>query len=227
MQELARRMASAKAWGIEPVSLVTPDEVKKLVPYSDEKIILGGFYPPGVGVVDSLRAGTLMREKGVASGAVHVAANTEVTAIDVKAGRVSCVRTTAGDIEVENVVVCCGVWSPSVGLMAGARIALTPAVHQMIDVGPVPQFAGAKSDIEHPIVRDMDTNMYERQAGGDLEIGSYAHRPILYDPEDIPPIENAALSPTQVPFTQGDFEEQMQHALEPMPEIVGDESVAA
>jgi len=67
--------------------------------------------------------------------------------------------------------------------------------------------------------------MYERQAGGDLEIGSYAHRPILYDPEDIPPIERAALSPTEFPFTQADFELQMQHALELVPEIVGDEKV--
>jgi glycine cleavage system aminomethyltransferase T len=71
----------------------------------------------------------------------------------------------------------------------------------------------------------MDTNMYERQAGGDLEIGSYAHRPILYDPEDLPSVEQAALSPTEFPFTQADFELQMQHALELMPEIVGDESV--
>jgi glycine cleavage system aminomethyltransferase T len=98
-------------------------------------------------------------------------------------------------------------------------------VHQMIDIGPVPRFRGAKSDIEHPIVRDMDTNMYERQAGGDLEIGSYAHRPILYDPEDLPSVEQAALSPTEFPFTQADFDPQMQHALELMPEIVGDESV--
>jgi glycine cleavage system aminomethyltransferase T/glycine/D-amino acid oxidase-like deaminating enzyme len=225
MQELTRRMASAKAWGIDPVSLVTPAEVKDLVPYINEKIIVGGFYTPGVGVVDSLRAGTLMREKGVGSSAVHVAANTEVTGIDVKGGRVSCVRTSAGDIEVENVVVCCGVWSPRVGLMAGAHIPLIPAVHQMIDVGPVPRFAGARSDIEHPIVRDMDTNMYERQAGGDLEIGSYAHRPILYSPEDLPSVQQAALSPTEFPFTQADFAPQMEHALELMPEIVGDEKV--
>src|SRR2546426_35707 len=87
-------------------------------------------------------------------------------------GHVRCVRTTAGDIEAETVVITCGVWSPRVARMAGARIPLTPAVHQMIDVGPVPRFAGAKGDIEVPIVRDMDTNMYERQAGGDLEIGS-------------------------------------------------------
>src|SRR5438046_9592437 len=49
--------------------------------------------------------------------------------------------------------------------------------------------------------------------------------PILYHPEDLPPVEQAALSPTECPFTQADFEEQMQHALELMPEIVGDESV--
>ncbi|HET7467326.1 MAG TPA: FAD-dependent oxidoreductase [Candidatus Dormibacteraeota bacterium] len=225
MQELTRRIASGKSWGIEPISLVSPAEVKELVPYINEKIILGGFYTPGVGVVDSLRAGTLMREAGTKSGALYVAANTEVTGIDVKKGRVSCVRTTDGDIEVENVVVCCGVWSPRVGMMAGASIPLTPAVHQMIDIGPVPRFAGARSDIEHPIVRDMDTNMYERQAGGDLEIGSYAHRPILYNSDDLPSVQQAALSPTEFPFTQADFAPQMEHALELMPEIVGDEKV--
>ena len=108
--------------------------------------------------------------------------------------------------------------------MAGASIPLTPAVHQMIDIGPVPRFAGAKAAIEFPIVRDMDTNMYERQDGSGLEIGSYAHRPILHDPEEIPSIEESALSPTELPFTEDDFDQQMEHALELMPEIVGDES---
>ena len=225
MQELTRRVASGTSWGIEGMSLISPAEVKGLVPYLEAKVILGGFYTEGVGVVDSLRAGTLMREKGQAEGALHVAPKTEVTGIDVEHGRVCRVRTTEGDIEAETVVITGGVWSPRLARMAGTRIPLTPAVHQMIDIGPVPRFRGAKSDIEHPIVRDMDTNMYERQAGGDLEIGSYAHRPILYDPEDLPPVEQAALSPTEFPFTQADFEEQMQHALELMPEIVGDESV--
>jgi len=225
MAELTRRVASGTSWGIEGMSLQSPADVKEFVPYIDETVILGGFYTEGVGVVDSLRAGTLMREKGVAAGALQVAPKTEVVGIDVEGGRVRRVRTTQGDIEAEVVAITCGVWSPRLARMAGTYIPLTPAVHQMIDIGPVPRFRGARSDIEHPIVRDMDTNMYERQAGGDLEIGSYAHRPILYDPEDLPPVERAALSPTEFPFTQADFEQQMQHALELMPEIVGDESV--
>src|SRR6476619_3904536 len=48
MQELRRRVASAKAWGIEDVSLVTPAEVKALVPYIEASVILGGFYTPSV-----------------------------------------------------------------------------------------------------------------------------------------------------------------------------------
>jgi glycine cleavage system aminomethyltransferase T/glycine/D-amino acid oxidase-like deaminating enzyme len=225
MEELRRRVASAKSWGVEPVSLVTPAEVKALVPYIDESVIVGGFHSPSVSVVDSLRAGTIMRERAQESGALTVLANTEVLDIDVEHGRVRRVRTTRGDIEAEYVVVCCGVWSPRIARMAGATIPLTPAVHQMIDVGPVPRFSAATSAIEYPILRDMDTNMYERQDGSGLEIGSYAHRPILHDPDDIPSVEEAALSPTEFPFTEDDFIEQMEHALELVPEIVGDESV--
>ena len=188
-------------------------------------MILGGFYSPGVGVVDSLRAGTLMREEAQSAGALEVVANVEVTGIDVEHGRVRRVRTTAGDVDADVVAIACGVWSPLLAEMAGASIPLTPAVHQMIDIGPVPRFADAKSAIEYPIVRDMDVNMYERQDGSGLEIGSYAHRPILHDPEDIPSVEEAALSPTEFPFTEDDFALQMEQALELMPEIVGDESV--
>jgi glycine/D-amino acid oxidase-like deaminating enzyme len=225
MEELRRRVASAKAWGVEPVALLTPGEVKALVPYIDESVILGGFHSPGAGVVDSLRAGTLMREEAQGAGALEVVANVEVTGIDVERGRVRRVRTSAGDIDADVVAIACGVWSPLLARMAGATIPLTPAVHQMIDIGPVPRFADATSAIEYPIVRDMDVNMYERHDGSGLEIGSYAHRPILHAPEDIPSIEEAALSPTELPFTEDDFALQMEQALELMPEIVGDESV--
>ena len=225
MQELRRRMASAKSWGIEPVSLVTPAEIKELVPYIDESILLGGFHTPGVGVVDSLRAGTLMRERAVESGRLTVSANTETVGMDVENGRIRRVHTSRGTIEADTVVIACGVWSPLLAAMAGAHIPLTPAVHQMIDIGPVPRFEKSSRAIEYPIVRDMDVFMYERQDGTGLEIGSYAHRSILHDPEEIPSIAEAALSPTEFPFTQIDFDPQMLDALDLMPEIVGDESV--
>ncbi len=224
MQELTRRIVSAKTWGIEPVSLLTPAEIRELVPFIDEQLLLGGFYTPGAGVVDSLRAATIMRERAQAAG-MTVSANTEVLGLDVEQGAIRRVRTDRGDIEAGRVVIACGCWSPRIAQMAGANIPLTPAVHQMIDIGPTPRFADAKALVEYPIVRDMDTNMYERQDGSGLEIGSYAHRPMMMDADEIPSIEESALSPTELPFTQADFELQMEQALELMPEIVGDETV--
>src|SRR5437764_2414337 len=224
MEEVRRRRASAKSWGVEDCRLVTPAEIKELVPFVDASILLGGFYTPSVAVVDSLRFGTVMREQAQAKGA-QILANTEVEGIDVEDGRVRRVRTTGGDFDADIVVIACGVWSPRIARMAGASIPLTPAVHQMIDVGPVPMFEGTVGEIAFPIVRDVDTNMYERQHGSELEIGSYAHRPILWEPDDIPSIDEAALSPTELPFTQEDFDLQMEQALELMPDILGDERV--
>src|SRR6202046_1688538 len=152
MEELRRRCTAAKAWGI-PAQMVSPAEVAKLVPYLDESVILGGAHFPTVGVVDSLRAGTLMREEAQRSGALQVLAGAEVLGIDTTGlgadGRpeITSVRTTAGEIETSVCVVCCGVWSPRIARMAGARIPLTPIVHQMISVGPIPLFEGTQGEI--------------------------------------------------------------------------------
>ncbi|QFG67905.1 FAD-dependent oxidoreductase [Ornithinimicrobium pratense] len=222
MEELRRRMSSARAWGIES-RLVTPEEIVELVPFVDPSVLVGGFYTPSVGVVDSLRAGTIMREQAQESGALTTVPNVEVTGISVTEGRVRAVQTDRGTIEAPVVVIACGVWSPQLARMAGAHIPLTPAVHQMISVGPCAPLASTDGEISFPIVRDMDTFCYERQHGSDMEVGSYAHRPILHEPEEIPSITQAKLSPTEMPFTEDDFDPQLEQALELMPELLGDE----
>ena len=224
MEELRRRMASARAWGIES-SIVTPAEVVEKVPFLDPEVILGAFWTPTVGVVDSVRAGTMMRESAEAKGALTVSPNTEVTGIDVEDGQITAVHTTRGEIKTNRILIACGVWSPRIAAMAGAAIPLTPAVHQMISVGPVPQLAERPGEISYPIVRDMDTFCYERQHGSDMEIGSYAHRPILHDPDEIPSIEAAKLSPTEMPFTDEDFDPQLEQAVELMPEVLSNPDV--
>ncbi|MDE0121216.1 MAG: FAD-dependent oxidoreductase [bacterium] len=219
MEELRRRMTSATAWGVES-HLISPAEVEELVPFINRDIILGGFYSPGVTVVDSLRAGTIMRERAQALDALTVLPNTEVLSMEVRNGAIAAVVTDKGRIETEHLVIACGVWSPRMAEMAGATIPLTPAVHQMIDVGPIPILQATNSEIGYPIVRDMDTYMYERQTAGSMEVGSYAHRPIFHHPNDIPSLGESLLSPTELPFTDEDFDLQMEHALELMPEIL-------
>src|SRR3954468_14911784 len=80
LQELRRRMSSAQSWAIGS-ELVTPGRVAELVPYLDPSVILGGFHTPTVGVVDSLRAGTIMRERAQESGALSAHAGVEIVGL--------------------------------------------------------------------------------------------------------------------------------------------------
>src|SRR3954469_715467 len=126
MEELRRRMSSAKAWGIE-AELVDPAFVVEKVPFLEADQIVGAFWTPSVGVVDSLRAGTIMRERALATGELTVVPNVEVTGLDTEerpdgSRRITRVRTSGGDIEAETVVIACGVWSPKIGDMAGVSI---------------------------------------------------------------------------------------------------------
>jgi glycine cleavage system aminomethyltransferase T/glycine/D-amino acid oxidase-like deaminating enzyme len=223
LEEFRRRMTSAKAWGID-ARLLTPDEVKELVPFVNPDVLLGGFYTPSVSVVDSLQAGTLMRQEAIDKGVLTVLANTEVTDLEVADGAIRAVITDKGRIEAEHVAIACGVWSPRIAAMAGATIPLTPAVHQMVDVGPIDVLQETNTEVAYPIVRDMDTFCYERQSAGSMEVGSYAHRPIFHRPDDIPSIEASALSPTELPFTPDDFDDQLEQAIDLM-EMLGDAEI--
>ena len=224
LEEFNRRMTSAKAWGID-ARLLTPDEIKELVPFINADVLLGGFYTPSVSVVDSLQTGTVMREEAIDKGVLQVFANTEVLDLEVVDGTIRAVVTDKGRIEAEHVVIACGVWSPRIAAMAGATIPLTPAVHQMADVGPIDVLVETNAEVAFPIVRDMDTFCYERQSAGSMEVGSYAHRPIFHHPDDIPSNEESALSPTELPFTADDFDPQMEQALELMGEILDDAEI--
>ena len=85
MEELKRRLASAKSWG-EPAELISPAEVKRLVPFINEAIILGGFYSPGVGVV------VTRNERFGEDGQAQVRASVEV-------GRMVAAEVSVGDLQ--------------------------------------------------------------------------------------------------------------------------------
>ncbi|GAA4434235.1 FAD-dependent oxidoreductase [Georgenia halophila] len=229
-QELRRRLTSSLAWGVE-AELIGPARIKELVPWIREDLLRAGFHTPTGAIVDPVRAGELMRRHAIDRGALTVADGTEVTGIDTVEGpdgrpRVTGIRTSRGRVATETVVVACGVWSPAVAALAGARIPLTPAVHQMMDVGPIPELAATDSVISFPLVRDMDEKMYERQRGADLEVGSYAHRPILHRPLEIPPLGvGPQTSPTRMPFTEADFVPQLRAARQLFPSLLDRDDV--
>lgn len=221
LDEFKRRLSLAHSWGFD-AELITAREVVSRVPYVAEAVIRGGFYTPGTGVVDAVRAAMLMRQQAEDIGAVSIHPLTRIEALEIREGRITGVKTSGGTIRTGTVIVCAGVWSPLIGRMAGVPIPISPAVHQLVTVGPIAAFAALKGEINFPIIRDMDAKMYERQRGGDMEIGSTAYRPILVDPTEIPELDEVPIAPAEFPFTKSDFDVPSERALELMPTILGD-----
>ena len=112
MEELKRRMASSRSWGIES-ELLTPAEIKEMVPYIDETSSSAASRRRGSASSTRSGPGTLMREQAQALGALTIAAGVEVTGIDVEDGHVTGVRTDKGDIEADIVVIACGRLEPA------------------------------------------------------------------------------------------------------------------
>ena len=167
-------------------------------PFVDESIILGGFYTPSVSGGGLAAGRHAVPRAGAGQGALPASPTSRSLASETSTGRITAVVTDQGRIETEHVVIACGCWSPRIAAMAGAHIPLTPAVHQMIDVGPIPVLEATGNEVGYPIVRDMDMFMYERQTAGSMEVGSYAHRPIFHrrrrDPlhPGVPPVAHGA-----------------------------------
>ncbi len=106
--------------------VVGPDDVKRLVPFLDTTAearypVLGALYHPPGGIIrhDAVVWGYA---RAADSLGAHIHADTEVTAIDVTAGRVTGVQTTQGHIDAGVVVNCTAGWSTLVSNLAGVRM---------------------------------------------------------------------------------------------------------
>ena len=77
LEEFNRRMTSAKAWGID-AKLLTPAEVKELVPFINADIILGGYYTPSVSASTRFGPARSCAKRQSKQARCQVFANTEV-----------------------------------------------------------------------------------------------------------------------------------------------------
>jgi glycine cleavage system aminomethyltransferase T/glycine/D-amino acid oxidase-like deaminating enzyme len=193
-EDLKRKLGWAKAWGLQ-AELVSPAEVKEMVPLIDPSQIYGGYYVPTDGDARAVAAAEVLAREAEAKGA-RFYGHTPVVDIELSADRVQAVVTPRGRVETELVLACANIWGPIVGEMVGVPIPLSPVEHQYVITEPLAGLAGETRAIVHPILRHQDRSMYFRQHADRYGIGSYQHEPLLVDPEDIAN-SGAPLSPPE------------------------------
>lgn len=196
--ELKRKIGNAKAWGLE-AHLLTPSEVKQLVPIMHVDDLYGAFHVPsdmdikGVPLLEGIT-------KLAQAGGAEFYGNTRVTGIDVtpangSAPRVKAVKTNQGEIQCEYVVCAAGLWGPVVGQMVGVPIPQTPCEHLYVRTTPLAELADARDELETPIVRWQDHDLYFRQHRNAYGGGSYAHDPIINFADTLADNDHPAITP--------------------------------
>jgi len=212
------RHGIARSWGI-PAEIIGPEQCRELSPLMDTSKVRLGFWTPTDGIAKPLRATEAMiryaRGRGIAfQGRVQV--------LDVltEEGRVVGLETSQGRIACEQVLVCCGIWGPRIGRMAGVPIPLMPCEHQYAWTNDLPELAGVTEEATHVLLRHQDKSMYFRQHGSQYGIGNYRHAPRLVEADDIRPFGQTPVMPSMNPFTPEDFREAEAATRELLPAVM-------
>ncbi|AMM30890.1 sarcosine dehydrogenase [Sinomonas atrocyanea] len=210
LADLKRKLGYASSWGIEG-SILSPAECKELYPLINEDEILGGLHVPGDGLASAARAVQLLIKRTEAAGVKYIG-NTEVTGIEQSGRRVTGVQTPDRVIPADIVVSCAGFWGAKVGELIGMSVPLLPLAHQYVKTTPVPAQQG-KNELPNgarlPILRHQDQDLYYREHGDRYGIGSYAHKPMPVDLDELGSFKPTEISehnmPSRLDFTLEDF----------------------
>ncbi len=141
------------------------DEIRKRLPQMRFEDALGGTFYPKDGLVDP---------NGVVQGylkaaqrlGVRAQPSTEVTGLEVQAGRIRGVHTNRGTISCRQVINTAGPWAGRIGQMAGVDIPITPLRRQWLTTTPLPEIPQ-----NFPFVIDFAKSLYFHREGDGLLTG--------------------------------------------------------
>ena len=134
---LKTEITEFQAWGY-PVTAVDAAALRGLEPRLTAGTMMGGAHWSDEGHIDPVGVTERVLQKAEMNGA-RLVCPAEVTALDVAAGTLRAVRTSAGDLEADVLVVACGVDTPRVAGFAGVRVPLKESPGVLVHVPPQPQ----------------------------------------------------------------------------------------
>jgi dimethylglycine oxidase len=205
MRELKRRLGFARSYGLEGAELLTPEETAEKIPLLDPSTILGAYHVPSDGIAKGVRIAAALAREAEERG-VAFEGGVVVTGFDIRDGRVHGVRTDRGDVECERVLLCAGIWGPSVGALAGVPVPLLAVQHQLVWTDPIPGLESETQEVAHPILRHQDMAMYFRHHEDHYAVGNYKHEPVATPQSALRRPGDARLMPSLMPFTPADFD---------------------
>jgi glycine/D-amino acid oxidase-like deaminating enzyme len=173
MTNLQRRAILAEAAGL-PARVLDAASTVALAPelINPDRCVGGVLYPADGTARADIITNVLKAKAQMAGAQFHF--NTTVTGIEIVGGdAVSSVVAGGIVYPADDIVIACGIWGPSVAMLAGLELPLTPVAHPYV-YGP----ASRATSSRRPFVRWPEHHVYARHHGNRLGLGTYDHKPL-------------------------------------------------
>lgn len=159
MSYLRKNSARQKVLGLKNVELLSPDDIRKVLPQLRSDDIAGGSFCPTDGFVDPESVMNGFMARAMDRGA-ELWRGTEVTGIYADHNTISGVLTNKGGVSAPVVVNAAGPWAASIARMAGIDLPIQPLRRMLVPTEPFP---GLPERL--PMIIDMSTGWHFRQEG--------------------------------------------------------------
>ncbi|MBA2632524.1 MAG: GcvT family protein [Chloroflexi bacterium] len=170
------------------LELVTPAEAQALFPLLDPRCFVGALYDPVEGHVDPSGVTRAYASCARMAGA-EVHRNTAVTGLSQRPDGTWDVETDVGTtIHAEHVVNAAGLWAREVGRMVGIELPVLAMEHMFLITEDMPEVAAgmAATGKEMAMAMDFGCEIYIRQEGGGMLLGTYEQACVPWSPQETP-----------------------------------------
>ncbi|MDQ3690160.1 MAG: FAD-dependent oxidoreductase [Chloroflexota bacterium] len=183
------RMAQARGryLGMD-LELISPSEAQTLFPLLDPSCFVGAMYDPVEGHVDPSGVTRAFAACARMAGA-EVHRNTWVNGLSQRPDGTWDVQTDVGvTIHAEHIVNAGGLWAREVGRMVGIELPVLAMEHMFLVTQDLPEVAAnmAATGKEMAMAMDFGGEIYIRQEGGGMLLGTYEQACVPWSPRETP-----------------------------------------
>jgi len=168
---LKRERSKARYMGLDQ-EFISLSEVKEKNPLIDPSRYKLALWDPIDGHVDPVGVTIAFAKAAKIYGGKYY---TNVEVIDLKQNKDSTwnVFTDNGNIKADIVINAGGLWAREIGKLAGIQLPVQPMEHHYLITESIPEIESMKGGKRLPIGTDFEGNMYFRQEGNGLLLGTY------------------------------------------------------
>ena len=167
--------------------IITPSEAKKYYPLIDETQFIGALWHDVEGHLDPSGT-THAYAKAAKKQGAEIYLETCVTDLTQNPDGTWQVVTDKGTVHAEHVVNAAGLWAREVGNMVGVALPVLAMEHHYLITESIPEVQQYNQENNHEIghLIDADGEIYSRQEGDGVLIGTYEKACVPWSPDSTP-----------------------------------------